>query len=67
MVRFPFWVRFFFLKCVLPEGLAKELPKIVKYPERLDLIDCTMVVPISTCNFHTQNTPDAIKHIPDVF
>ena len=49
-------VFFFFRTCVLPEGLAKELPEIVKIPKCLDLIDCTMVLPISTCEIDAKTT-----------
>ena len=56
-----------FRKCVLPEGLAKELPEMMKIPKSLDLIDCTMVLTMSTCEFDAESAPDAIKHIPDLF
>ena len=64
-VRFSFWVRL--RKCVLPEGPAKELPKVMKIYKCCVLIDCTMVLPISKCEFDAENTPDALKHIPDLF
>ena len=63
LARFSFWVRF--VKHVLPEGLAKEIPQIVKIRKCLDLIDCAMVSPIST--FDAKNTSDAFKHVPDLF
>lgn len=34
---------FFSRKCVLPVGLAKELPQMIQIPESLDLIDYPMV------------------------
>ena len=43
-------------KCVLPEGLAKELPQIVKNIRCLHLIDCTMVLFIPGTN-SLQKTP----------
>ena len=54
-------------KCVLPEGLAKELPKVLNMQKCLDSIDCTMVLTIPTYKFDSQNTPDAFKHVPDLF
>ena len=45
------WVDFcsgcIFRKCVLPEGLAKEPPEMLKILEWLDLVDFTMLSPIS--------------------
>ena len=54
-----------FRKCVLPGGLA-ELLEIVRMFQFLALIDCTMVLPISTCTFDATNTPDAFKQVPDL-
>jgi len=48
-------------KCVLAAGLAKELPEIEKITTYLNLIDCTMVLLISTCKFDAKNTPDAFN------
>ena len=50
-----------------PEALTKELPQMLKIIKCLDSIDCTMILTISTCKFDAQNTPDAFKHIPDLF
>ena len=33
-----------FRKCVIPEGLAKELHEIAKIYNYFDFIDCTMVL-----------------------
>ncbi len=52
---------------VSPTWLAQGLPQIVKIPRCLDLIDCTMVLPIATCKFYSKNIPDAFKHVPDLF
>jgi len=57
----------FFRKCVLPEGLAKESPQMMKIPKCLDLIGYTMVIPISTCKFDATYTPVANEHVPDLF
>jgi len=56
-----------FRKCVLPDGLAKELRGMTKILKRFDLSDCAMVLTISTCKLDANNTPDALKHIPDLF
>ena len=50
-----------------PQGLAKEFPQFVKIHKCLNLIDCTMVLPIFTCKFDVKNTPDAFQHVPDMF
>ena len=55
-----------FRKCVLPEGLAKTPPNMMKLPTCLDLIDYTMVLTISICKFDAENTPNAFKHAPDL-
>jgi len=54
-------------KCVLPEGLAKGPPKILKIPKSLDLSDCTMVLPITIGKFDAKDTPCAFKHVPGMF
>ena len=55
-------------KICFPEGLAKEIPNIVKIAKCWDLIDCAMVLPmISTCKFIAKHTPDAFEHFPDLF
>ena len=54
-------------KCVHPEGLAKELPKMVKILKCLGLIDSAMVITISICKFDANNIPDVFKHITDLF
>ena len=56
-----------FRKCILPRGLAKEPPKMLKIPKCVDIIGYTMVLTILTCNFYAKNTPDAFKHVPDLF
>ena len=53
-------------KCVIPEGVAKEPPKIMKITKCLDSIDFTMVLTISICKFDATYTPDVFKHIPDL-
>jgi len=44
-----------------PRGAGKRTP------ENGDLIDCAMVLPISTCKLDAQNTPDAFKQAPTCF
>ena len=56
-----------FRKCVLPGGLAKEPPEMLKISKRLDSIDFMMVVTTPTCKFDAKITPDAFKHVPDLF
>ena len=56
-----------FRKCVLPEGLAKEPPTVLKITEWLDLIGYTMVSTISICNFVAKTTTDAFKQVPEPF
>jgi len=51
---------FFARKCVLPEGLAEDLSSIGKIRESLDLGDCTMVSPISTCKSIARKHPRCI-------
>jgi len=53
-----------FRKCVLPEGLAKELHKIMKIPNSLDLIGYTMVLTIFTWTCDAQTTTDASNTSP---
>ena len=62
MVQFSFWVRFS-TKCS-PRGAGDK-----HFPEQyFDLIDCVMVVPISTCKFDaTKKTQVVVKHVPDLF
>jgi len=54
-------------KCVFPEELAKELPNKLKIPKCVDVIACTMILPISTCKQNAKNTPYAFKHVPHLF
>lgn len=72
---FPAWFGLFFvfgvffLKCVLPEGLAKEPTEMSRIPQCLDSFDRTMIL---TINFHMQircqkETTDKFQHIPDLF
>ena len=56
-----------FRKCILPEGLAKEPPKMLKIPKCLDFVDYPLVLTISICKFDAKTTPDAFKHVPDPF
>ena len=45
-----------------------ELSGMQKIPTCfVDLIDCPMVLPISTSEFDAKNTPDPFKHVPDLF
>lgn len=37
------------------------------YIKCFDLIDCTMVLCISTCKFDAKTIPDAIKHVRNLF
>ena len=62
-----FWGGCVFRKCVLPEGLAKEPLKIMKINTYLVFIGYTMVLTISTRKLDATNTPDAFKHVPDLF
>jgi len=57
----------FFRKCVVPEGLAKEFPQITQILQCLGSIDYMTVSPISTCQCDAKNSPDALKHLPDLF
>ena len=57
----------FFRKYVLPEGLAKEVPKMVKMLKYFDLFDCSMFLPNLTSKFDSKTIPDAFKHVPDLF
>ena len=65
MVRFSFWVRF--SKKRSPRRARKRTPLNDKIPKCLDLIDCTMVLPISKCKFDAKQIPDAFQHVPDLF
>ena len=56
-----------FQKCVLPEGLAKELLQIMHIPKYSELIDYAMVLLIATCKFDAKNITDVFKHVPDQF
>ena len=56
-----------FPKCVLPERLAKEPPKMMKVPKCLDAIDCTMVFHISTCEYDAKTATDNFESVPDLF
>ena len=56
-----------FRECVLPEGLAKAILRIVKIPQCSDFIDYKMVLRISMCTFDATNSPDAFKQVPDLF
>jgi len=53
----------------VPEGLGTEVKRIVKKMKHSDLIDRTLVLPITTCKFEAKHThtPDAFKHVPDQF
>ena len=63
MVRFSFWVRFlFFRKSLLPEGLAREPPQIVKIPKCLDLIDGAMVLCGYGYGLHAHSTEVEREH-----
>ena len=46
---------------------GKRTPQNVEIPECFDLIECPMVLHISTSKFDARNTPDAFKHVPDLF
>ena len=50
-----------------PPRAGKRTPKIVKIPKCSDLVGYSMVLPISICKFDAANTPDAFKHVPDLF
>jgi len=52
-----------------PKGSQKQkkLPQHSEISKCLDLLDCTMVLLISTYKFDAQNIPDALKHVPDFF
>ena len=50
-----------FFENVIPEGLAKEPPEMLKIPNCLDLIDFTMVLFIATCEFNANNKHRCIQ------
>ena len=47
----------FFRKCILPEGPATELSKVVNIPKCWVFIDCTVVLHIPRCKFDAKITP----------
>ena len=53
-----------FRKCVLPEGLAKEFPRIVKVLNESDLIDCAMVSPSCHMQSRCKRHPRFIQTRP---
>ena len=55
-----------FRTCVLPEGLTKELFKVMKIQTCLDIIGYTMVLTIPICKSDAQNITDAFKHVPEL-
>jgi len=59
------WVRF--SKMDFPRRAGKRIPKIVKSQKCSELIDFLMILPIPICKFDAKNTPDAFKHVPDLF
>jgi len=67
MVRFSSGMGFCFRKLVLPRGLAKEHPEMLKIAKYLVLIDCTRVLPISACKSDAKSIPDAFRHVSDLF
>jgi len=56
----------FFENVLSPKGWQKE-SRNCKIPKCLDLIDFQMILPIVICKFDAKNTPDAFKHVPDLF
>ena len=56
-----------FRKCVLPQGLAKEAPKIMKIPKSLCQIGYTMILTTSRCDFDAKPTVEALEHLPEPF
>lgn len=50
--------------CVLPDGLAKELTKMLKIPEYLESTDCAMRSTISTYKIDATKTPDEFNKSP---
>jgi len=67
MFRLNFVLGCVFRKGVLPEGLAKELPQILKFPKCLDSIDCTMILSIATFKLDAKKNTAAFKHVPNQF
>jgi len=66
-VSFSFFVLgAFFEKVFSPKGWQKNSQNC-KIPKCSDLIDFQMILPISICKFDAKNTPDAFKHVPDLF
>ena len=49
-----------------PKGCQKE-SQTRKTPKCYELIDFPMMLRISICNFYAKTTPDAFKHVPDLF
>ena len=49
-----------------PKGWQKNSQNC-KIPKCSDLHDILMILPISICNFDAKTTPDAFKHVPDLF
>jgi len=52
---------------VLSEGLAKQLPTIVKNTNMFGSYRLYNGFTIPTCTFDATNTPDAFKHASDLF
>jgi len=58
---------FFFSEMCCPRTPGKRTPKLEKRPNCLDIIDGATVLHTSICKFNAKNTPDAFKHVPDLF
>jgi len=50
-----------------PRRAGTRTPRNVEIPTCYDLIDCPMVLHISTYKFDAKNTPIAFEHVPDFF
>lgn len=46
---------------------SESITHMMEMPKCLDLIACTMVFTIYTCNFDAESILDALKHVPDLF
>jgi len=57
----------FFQKCIFPEWLAKENSQNCKIPKCSNLIDLSMVLPMSICKFVQQTSTMHLNTSPNCF
>jgi len=60
LVRFLFWVHSSKMRFPRRAGPHLIVPNV-------DLIECTMALPISTCEVDAKNSLDAFEHVHDLF